>query len=493
MTVSGDDKLRVMTRRTDFRCMRPLSLAAALALVLAGCSSAPQPRPQPQAAPESQSVKATPVIPYVDSAQQTAAHWVARLDGPDRPMLDAAAIDAQNARLLAEDPSIHDLRTQPAQLPGNEVKAMVGKLSKPPTRTLYDVTGHEITAATLQGWQRDAAIDAIPASVTVRHALVTERADLRSFPTATRVFSRVGDTDIDRFQESALFPGMPVLVLHESRDRDWVFVMSQRYAAWMRRDHLAIGSADVVFGYADQQPWLVVTGPRVETVYTPEQPQLSRLSLDMGTRVPLLTDWPRDKPVNGQLPAGAYVIELPLRGKDGRLQLAPALLTKSVDVATDYLPLTPRQLLGQGFKFLGERYGWGHSYDARDCSGFVSEVYAGFGVQMPRNTSDQGKSPAFNALEVPASMTREERMAMVKTLAPGDLIYIPGHVMMVVGHEGGLTYVIHDTPGVRYRDADGTSTHYPLNAVSVTPLEPLQSGEDALYIDKIYSIQRMRR
>ena len=493
MTVSGDDKLRVMTRRTDFRCMRPLSLAAALALVLAGCSSAPQPRPQPQAAPVSQSVKATPVIPYVDSAQQTAAQWVARLDGPARPMLDAAAIDAQNARLLAEDPSIHDLRTQPAQLPGNEVKAMVGKLSKPPTRTLYDVTGHEITAATLQGWQRDAAIDAIPASVTVRHALVTERADLRSFPTATRVFSRVGDTDIDRFQESALFPGMPVLVLHESRDRDWVFVMSQRYAAWMRRDHLAIGSADVVFGYADQQPWLVVTGPRVETVYTPEQPQLSRLSLDMGTRVPLLADWPDSQPVNGQLPAGAYVVALPMRGDDGRLQISPALLPASADVATDYLPLTPRSLLTQGFKFLGERYGWGHSYDARDCSGFVSDVYAGFGVEMPRNTGDQGKSPAFNTLPVPAAMPREERLALVKTLAPGDLVYIPGHVMMVVGHEHGLTYVIHDTPGVRYRDANGASAHYPLNAVSVTPLEPLQSGEDALYIDKIYSIQRMRR
>ena len=130
---------------------------------------------------------------------------------------------------------------------------------------------------------------------------------------------------------------------------------------------------------------------------------------------------------------------------------------------------------------------------ARDCSGFVSEVYSGFGVKMPRNTSDQGKSPAFNTLPVPAAMPREERLALVKTLAPGDLVYIPGHVMMVVGHEHGLTYVIHDTPGVRYRDANGASAHYPLNAVSVTPLEPLQSGEDALYIDKIYSIQRMRR
>lgn len=408
-------------------------------------------------------------------------------------MLDSAAIDMQNARLQTEDPSIHDLRSVPARIAGSEVETMIGKLSKPPSRKLYDVQGSQISPATLQALQHEVAMDNVPAEVLVRHALVTKRADLRTFPTATRVFSRAGDTDIDRFQESALFPGTPVLVLHESRSRDWVFVLSGRYAAWMRRDHLAPGPATEVFGYADRQPWLVVTGARVETVYTPEQPQLSRLSLDMGTRVPLREDWPEDQPVNGQLPAGAYVIELPIRGKDGKLRIAQALLPRSVDVATDYLPLTPRHLLTQGFKFLGERYGWGHSYDARDCSGFVSEVYAGFGVQMPRNTSDQGKSPAFNRLQVPTTMTRDERIALMKTLVPGDLVYIPGHVMMVVGHEDGLTYVIHDTPGVRYRDAQGQSTHYPLNAVSVTPLEPLQSGEDALYIDKIYSIQRMRR
>ena len=479
-----------MSTRLPAFFFRPLAWAALVAVLAAGCAGhaprTPAALPPAAAAP-------SPVIPYVDSAQQTAAHWAARLDAPDRPMLDAAAIQAQNARLVAEDPSIHDLRALPAQIPGSEVRTMIGKLSKPPSRALYDVHGKEISPATLQAWQRDVALDAIPARVTVRHALVTARADLRAFPTATRVFNRVGDTDIDRFQESALFPGMPVLVLHESRDRDWVFVLSERYAAWMRRDHLAIGTADEVFGYADRQPWLVVTGARVETVYTPEQPQLSRLSLDMGTRVPLLADWPDSQPVNGQLPAGAYVVALPMRGDDGRLQISPALLPASADVATDYLPLTPRSLLTQGFKFLGERYGWGHSYDARDCSGFVSDVYAGFGVEMPRNTGDQGKSPAFNTLPVPAAMPREERLALVKTLAPGDLVYIPGHVMMVVGHEHGLTYVIHDTPGVRYRDANGASVHYPLNAVSVTPLEPLQSGEDALYIDKIYSIQRMRR
>lgn len=467
----------------------PLAMGL-LACVLTGCAV----QPNRAATPATRATETTrPVIPFVDSAQQTAAHWIARTPAANAIALDASAISAQNARLLAEDPSVHDLRKVPATLPGSEVRTMIANLSKLPTATRYDVQGREIPAATLQGWLRDAAIDGVPATVEARHALVTRRADLRTFPTATRVFSRAGDTDIDRFQESAVFPGTPVRVLHASRDGDWLFVLSPRYAAWMRRDHLAIGSAADVSGYADKRPWLVVTGARADTVYTPEQPQVSQLALDMGTRVPLLVDWPLDKPVNGQLPAGAHVIELPIRDGEGRLRRVPALLPASADVATDYLPLTPANVLSQGFKFLGERYGWGHSYDARDCSGFVSEVYAGFGVKMPRNTGDQGKSPAFNRLDVPAAMTREERIALMKTLQVGDLVYIPGHVMMVIGHEGGLTYVIHDTPGVRYADASGKVAHYPLNAVSVTPLEPIKSGEDALYIDKIYSIQRMRR
>ncbi len=477
-----------MSALDRFPYLRPAALF--LALTLVGCASTPRTEPDTAA---QHATAPTPVIPYVSSAQQTARHWIDRAPDANATMLDASAIAAQNARLLAEDPSVHDLRAVPATLSGDEVRSMIGKLSKLPTSKRYDVQGREIPAATLQGWLRDAAIDAVPGAVGVRHALVTRRADLRSFPTATRVFNRAGDTDIDRFQESAVFPGTPVLVLHESRDRDWLFVLSPRYAAWMRRDHLAIGTANDVFDYAESQPWLVVTGARAETVYTPEQPQLSRLPLDMGTRVPLITDWPDNRAVNGQLPAGAYVIQLPVRDAEGRLTLSPALLPRSSDVATRYLELTPRNVLTQGFKFLGERYGWGHSYDARDCSGFVSEVYAGFGVQMPRNTSDQGKSPAFNTLEVPESMSREDRIALMKTLAPGDLVYIPGHVMMVVGHDNGLTYVIHDTPGVRYADAAGKVAHYPLNAVSVTPLEPIKSGEDALYIDKIYSIQRMRR
>lgn len=466
---------------------RPASPTPVLAIWLALCLALPAP---PLAARTPPPVpEAAPVIPHVNRDQQQAAHWIARNRTPDKVQLDSAAIEAQNQRLLADDPSVHDLAALPATMSRDEVRRLVSALSKPQTRTLYGMDGQAIGKPTLDAMLANAALAAIPATVDLRYGLATARADLRTFPDATRVFSRPGDTDIDRFQETAIFPGTPVAVLHTSRDRQWLFVISPRYAAWMRADHLAIGDAERVLGYADKTPWLVVTGARVETVFNPDLPAVSRLSLEMGTRVPLLADWPADKPVNGQLPAAAHVIELPVREADGRLRLAPALLPHSADVATRYLPLTQRALLQQSFKFLGERYGWGHSYDARDCSGFVSEVYAGFGVLLPRNTSDQGKSPAFNTLPVPADMPRKERLALMQTLVPGDLVFIPGHVMMVIGHENGLTYVIHDTPGVRFNDGEG---FHALNGVAVTPLEPLRSGEDALYIDRIYSIQRIR-
>ena len=213
----------------------------------------------------------------------------------------------------------------------------------------------------------------------------------------------------------------------------------------------------------------------------------------MGTRVPLVTDLPPTEPVNGQSPYTSHVLELPLRGADGRLQFTPALLQKNTDTAAAPLPLTAVNIVTQAFKFLGERYGWGHAYDGRDCSGFVSEVYASMGVLMPRNTSRQAISPAFNRIAFDQRSSRAERQRAVQSLDTGDLVYIPGHVMLVIGRIDGEPYVIHDVSGMRYRRADGSMARIKLNAVSVTPLLPLLFNDRQTYVDRITSIVRMRR
>ncbi|HEY0334148.1 MAG TPA: SH3 domain-containing protein [Stenotrophomonas sp.] len=428
----------------------------------------------------------------VQPQQLTAPYWIARQSQPDQILLDRAGIQAQNARMRAQDSAILDLRALPSPLPAAFVRKQIEQLSARPTRPLYDAQGKPVNSATLDGLADDLALASIPAERPLQYGLVVHRAALRTFPTHERVFSSQDDTDIDRFQESALFPGDAVAVLHESRDGQWLFVASERYNAWIERQYVATGNAGQVFGYGQKTPFRIVTGATAFTTHTPEQPALSRLQLDMGVRVPVLADWPIDRPVNGQHPYTAHVIELPLRNADGSLSLVPALLPRTEDTAGDYLALTPRNLITQAFKFLGERYGWGHSYDTRDCSGFVSEIYRPFGVLMPRNTSAQAVSPALDRIALGKRDSATQRIKAVQALQVGDLVYIPGHVMVTLGHENGLTYMIHDTAGGGWAGADGKRVSAHLNGVSVTPLEPMLASDTVTYIDRITNIQRIR-
>ncbi|MCR6686623.1 SH3 domain-containing protein [Pseudoxanthomonas sp.] len=459
---------------------------------LAGLLAAAAWLPAAAETPHAAEADASTTVVGVRLSDLAPQHWIARLPDPDRVILDRAGIAAQNARMRAEDPSIHDIAALPDPVPATLVRERIQALSAPPTRTLYDADGKAVAARELAALQGALALDAIPAQRRLRYGLVVHRAALRAFPTALRVFSTAGDTDIDRFQESALFPGDAVAVLHESADRQWLFVASERYAAWIEAKHVALGERDAVLGYTRRAPYVVVTGATVRTTYTPEEPRVSALQLDMGLRLPLRTGLAPDRPVNGQHPYASHVLDLPVRRADGSLEFAPALLARSADVSADYLPLTPANLIRQAFKFLGERYGWGHSYDARDCSGFVSEVYRSFGVLVPRNTRDQAVSPALDRIAFQAGGDAARRAAAVRELQPGDLVYIPGHVMMAIGHQDGMAYMIHDTNGGSWRGADGGRVRAGLNGVSVTPLEPMLFNDEETYVDRITSIQRIR-
>lgn len=421
----------------------------------------------------------------------SAEFWVRQADQPDRLMMSDEARHAQNERLLRSDPSMHDLAHLPATLTGAQVRAWIEQRSKLPGGSLYDEKGQPITASQRSAWTDQLALERISAQQATRYGLVIERAPLRTFPTDARVFNRLGDTDIDRFQETAEFPGTPVVIAHDSRDGEWLFVVSPRYTAWVRKRYVAQGTVHQVIGYASASPARVITGANVRTVYTPEQPALSQLPLDMGVRLPLSDLVDPDQPVNGQHAYTSHVVQMPVRNDDGTLGFAPALLPRSADSAPDALPMTSANLIRQSFKFLGERYGWGHDYDGRDCSGFTSEVYRSLGVALPRNTGDQARSPALNGRAFTAADSHEARLSVVASLQIGDLIYIPGHVMMVIGRIDGQPYVIHDTAGVSYRDVDGQVKRIKLNEVSVTPFLPLLWDDGTPYVDRMTAVVHM--
>lgn len=464
--------------------MRTLPTTLLAALLLCSTSLARElPPPAPGTVPPHGVVGMT-------EAQLSPDFWVGKLERPDRAIMSAKAIATQNDKLFRLDDSMNDLSALPETRPGQEIVASINELSALP-EPLYDVQGNPVPADTLKKLTQSLDLDAVPATVTTQYGLALKRTALRKFPTDLRVFSSKGDTDIDRFQESALFPGTPVAIAHRSRDGRWLWVDSPNYKAWVLAEDIATGTKSAVFGHLQKTPYRIVTGAKVSTVFTREQPQLSELQLDMGVRVPL-AGVASDALVNGQHSYTSWVVELPIRDAQGTLAFAPALLQKNQDTAADYLPLTRANLIRQAFKFLGERYGWGHSYNGRDCSGFVSEVYRSMGVELPRNTSDQSISPALDRTTFGKDDGADPRRAAVDKLQVGDLIYIPGHVMMMIGRIDGAPYVIHDTNGGSFLDADGKMRSMHLNAVSVTPLLPLRFNEKTTYVDRITSIVRIR-
>jgi cell wall-associated NlpC family hydrolase len=431
-------------------------------------------------------------IPGVTDADLSTTTWVARLSDPDKVLLDSVAIGALNARIAQRDPSMHDIRHLPATLPRGQVNAWISQRSARPSRPLFDVDGHAIEPGMLDAILSNVAIDTIPVQVAPRYGMALRRTALRTFPTNLRAFSHAGDTDIDRFQESTLFPGDPLVVVHTSKDAQCVFVVSPNYAAWVHADDVALGEAKQVFAYVDATPYRVITGAKPLTVFSPEVPALSEFQLDMGTRVPLDASLPPDQPINGQSAYTSWILSLPVRDAKGMLAFRPALFQRNQDSSPGYLPLTRANIIRQAFKFLGERYGWGHAYNGRDCSGFVSDVYRSMGVQMPRNTGDQALSPGLAHTLYTEKDGHDARVKAAMALEVGDLLYIPGHVLMVIGNVDGKPYVIHDVSGISYRQPDGSMRRVKLNEVSVTPLLPLMFSDDASFVDRMTSIVRIR-
>jgi hypothetical protein len=408
--------------------------------------------------------------------------WIDRLADPDRVLADAASIAAQNERLRALGPAVRSLDALPESLDARQVRELVESVSRRPPGPLFDGHGAPVSDVEVDELRASLALEAVRANQPTTFGLVTHRASLRTFPTMRQVFNRPGDTDLDRFQESAFFPGTPVAVVHADASGEWTFVVGEFYSAWMSAEAVAIGDRATVLGYRCREPSLTVTGAQVRTLPSPGQPALSELVLDMGVRVPLCADQPE----------GAYAVELPARAADGTLRIVPALVPGTADVALAPLPYSRAVLIRQAYKFLGERYGWGHAHGARDCSGFVAEVYRSVGIELPRNSRDQAASEAFDRLAFEPGTKHSARVAALKRLQAGDLVYVPGHVMMVLGQTREGPWVIHDTHRPSMKGNDGVLRPLPATGVVVTPLLPLHFGDDGGLVDAVTAIQRIR-
>lgn len=428
----------------------------------------------------------------IEEMHLSADYWVKQTKNAAQVLMNEQQISAFKTDIYSSNPYMVDLTVYPDQIPGEQLKKSIESISKPNRSVLYNPIGEILDAGIYQKYNESLNLEDIPETVDARFALVVNRTDMRTYPTEDRYYKSEVDQNLDRFQENGLFPGDALAVLHTSADNLWSFVQSYNYAAWVRNDDIAIGDRQVIQQYKSAARFLMVTGDKVWTTSNPEVPALSELQLDMGIRLPLADRESGNNNLYGQNPYTSYTVLLPTRTFDGGLEIKPALIARSQDINKGFLPFTRENIIRQAFKFLGERYGWGHSFNARDCTGFVMEVYKTFGIYMPRNTGQQGESDFGTNTRFTPESTHDEKLKALKQMDIGDLIYVPGHVLMYIGDVDKKPYVIHDVSVFRYTDDKGEYYEGTLNGVSVTPFIPLYGTKDSTYVELLYNIKRIR-
>ncbi len=419
-----------------------------------------------------------------------AGFWVPLAPNAHALLALPETIRQMNVAIAEEAPSVVSLASYPEVLEREALIARIESVSARPQALRFDRSGRELSEADWADLFENLGTETIPESLAVRWGVAVRRSAMRSFPTDLEVYKHPGEYDLERFMETTVYPGEPLALLWDSRDGEWFLAQMYNYLGWIRsRDVAVAGSREALGPFLGSGVPLVVTGRQVTSACSPGRPDLSELLLDMGTHLPLLAESVLPPDVAGQSVAGNHVALAPRRGgESGALFVEPILISKGADVSVGPLPYARSVILRQAFKLLGERYGWGGMYHARDCSSLIMDVFRCFGLQLPRNAGQQARLPVGRSVEFPASATLAEREELMARVPAGAALFLEGHVMLYLGRLGGEYYALHDLYEYYEASAQGAGAllRYPANQVMVTPLS-IRRASGATFLESLTS------
>ncbi|MBR8462708.1 SH3 domain-containing protein [Campylobacter sp. faydin G-105] len=306
------------------------------------------------------------------------------------------------------------------------------------------------------------------------YALTTANTALRNFPTDEPMFynpSNPGEGyPFDYLQLSTLSIGYPVFVSHLSLDRAWAFVSDDTTWGWLKVEDIKFISDETANKYAKQK-FLTIKVDKTP-IYSENGAFLFYARI--GALLPFESE--NTSEFVGQIYTRAGLVRY----------------KASKQVATHF----PMMLNDENVKFLsqsllGQPYGWGGVDRLRDCSLFLKDFMASFGVWLPRNSGIQANVGTKINLK---GLSNDEKKRIIKERGVPylTLIHLPGHIMLYAGYKDDEIYVMHDAWGIKTTD-NGRAL---IGQTAITTLEigkgRVDVNDESLLISKIDSINILR-
>lgn len=308
-------------------------------------------------------------------------------------------------------------------------------------------------------------------------AIVVERVDLRALPTHQPRFSRPDGFPFDLLQNSSLWPGTPVQVLHRSRDGRWLFVAAAHVGGWLPASRVIPAGAEFRQALA-KRPWAAVVRDRMP-LRSSQGATLGRT----GMLLPVLDSTEQH-----------WRIGLPVQGPDGMARWEGASIARNAgDIQSFPLPMQAGQIARVADELRGEPYGWGGMYGHRDCSASLRDIFATFGIWLPRNSSKQIQAGTRIDLENMTN-THKRRTLRERGQPWRTLVGMNGHIMLYVGTHQGQPVVFHNLWGLGTRRIlDERNGRLVIGQAVFTSLSPGRERADvqrsgSLLVDRVHSL-----
>lgn len=261
-------------------------------------------------------------------------------------------------------------------------------------------------------------------------AIITQNTMLKNLPVGTAIlqepFKDGEGIPFDYALDSILNFATPVLISHYTQDKRYAFVLSEAGWGFVQSAHLKSVSNSRVEHYKKAK---LIT-PVVERALAYDE----NGEFAFETRVGAI--YPYDELKNGvyygqaggvkfQISA-SNAIEFPLEFDDERLK-------------------------NQMAQLLNRPYGWGGYDDERDCSALMRDIFAPFGLYLPRNSFAQ--SVAWERFDISALSNSQKATLIAKYGKPYEtLLYLKGHIVLYVGVVNGENLAFHSVWGIRTKN-----------------------------------------
>jgi cell wall-associated NlpC family hydrolase len=291
-------------------------------------------------------------------------------------------------------------------------------------------------------------------------AITIRWSSLRALPTGEPHFKSpqqaVSGHPFDNLQATAVMVNTPVFISHASRDKKWVWAETGYYFGWMRTRDVAALPADFLKSWETGRYAVIV---RDKTpLYDAEGVFLFRVSL--GTVFPMVHEGD-----------GGMEILVALSGEDRRAILKKVTLPKDAAAAKP-VPMTTAQMARLANELINEPYGWGGLNGHRDCSAMIRDLFAPFGVWLPRNSTEQAlEGGTFIDMSALSAEEKEEKI-VIQGIPYLTLLWRKGHIMLYMGTHNDKPIVFHNFWGISTETVPGRRGKLIVGHAAITTLHP---------------------